>query len=89
MAFQKIPTVKKVKLTAFKKSNLKVLINSIVTSNPVPDEIDPFKIAIKNIKIANLNCEKKLICLSDEDKPKSGLRKEYKARKIEKIPKII
>ena len=37
--FQKIPTVKNVKLIARRKSNPKVFIKSIVTSNPVPEEI--------------------------------------------------
>ena len=48
--FQKIPTVKKVKLIARMKSIPKVFIKSIVTSNPVPEEIEPFKIPIKKIK---------------------------------------
>jgi len=30
------------------------IINSIVTSNPVPEEIEPFKIPIRKIKIKNL-----------------------------------
>ena len=52
--FQKIPTVKNVKLIARRKSIRKVFIKSIVTSNPVPDEIEPFKIPIRKIKIKNL-----------------------------------
>ena len=52
--FQKIPTVKNVKLTARRKSIPKVFIKSIVTSNPVPEEIEPFKIPIRKIKIKNL-----------------------------------
>ena len=44
--FQKIPTVKNVKLIARRKSIPKVLIKSIVTSNPVPEEIEPFKILL-------------------------------------------
>ena len=52
--FQKIPTVKKVKLIARRKSIPKVLIKSIVTNNPVPDEIEPFKIPIRKIKTKNL-----------------------------------
>ena len=52
--FQKIPTVKKVKLIARMKSIPKVFIKSIVTSKPVPEEIDPFKIPIKKMKIKNL-----------------------------------
>ena len=51
--FQKIPTVKNVKLTARRKSIPKVLIKRIVTSNPVPEEIEPFKMPIKKIKIKN------------------------------------
>ena len=39
--FQKIPTVKNVKLIARRKSISKVFIKSIVTSNPVPEEIEP------------------------------------------------
>ena len=49
--FQKIPTVKNVKLIARRKSIPNVFIRSMVTSNPVPDEIEPFKIPIKKIKI--------------------------------------
>ena len=52
--FQKIPTVKNVKLIALRKSTLKVFIKSIVTSNPVPEEIEPFKMPVKKIKIKNL-----------------------------------
>ena len=52
--FQKIPTVKNVKLIALRKSISKVFINSIVTSNPVPEEIEPFSIPIRKIKIKNL-----------------------------------
>ena len=52
--FQKIPTVKNVILIARRKSNSKVFIKSIVTSNPVPEEIEPFKIPIRKIKIENL-----------------------------------
>ena len=52
--FQKIPTVKNVKLTARRKSIPKVFIKSIVTSNPVPEEIEPFNIPIRKIKIRNL-----------------------------------
>ena len=48
--FQNIPTVKNVKLMARRKSIPKVLIKSIVTSNPVPEEIEPFKIPIKKIR---------------------------------------
>ena len=52
--FQKIPTVKNVKLIARRKSISKVFIKSIVTSNPVPEEIEPFKMPIRKIKIKNL-----------------------------------
>ena len=52
--FQKIPTVKNVILMARRKSISKVFINSIVTSNPVPEEIEPFNIPIRKIKIKNL-----------------------------------
>ena len=52
--FQKIPTVKNVKLTARRKSIPKVFIKSIVTNNPVPEEIEPFKIPIRKIKNKNL-----------------------------------
>ena len=45
--FQKIPTVRNVKLIARKKSIPKVLIRSIVTSNPVPEEIEPLIIPIR------------------------------------------
>jgi len=52
--FQKIPTVKNVKLIARIKSILNVFIKSIVTNNPVPEEIEPFKIPIRKIEIKNL-----------------------------------
>ena len=52
--FQKIPTVKNVTLIARTKSISKVFIKSIVTSNPVPEEIEPFKMPIRKIKIKNL-----------------------------------
>ncbi len=52
--FQKIPTVKNVKLIALRKSISKVFIKSIVTNNPVPEEIEPFKIPIRKIKTKNL-----------------------------------
>ena len=52
--FQKIPTVKNVKLIARRKSIPKVFIKSIVTSSPVPEEIEPFKIPIRKIKSKNL-----------------------------------
>ena len=48
-AFQKIPTVKKVKLTALRKFIWKVLIKRTVTNKPVPEETDPFRIPIKKI----------------------------------------
>ena len=75
-AFQKIPTVKKVNRIALRKSIPKVLIKSIVTSKPVPDDIDPFKIAIKKISNANLRFKNRLICLFSENKPKSDLLNE-------------
>ena len=74
--FQKIPTVKNVMLIARRKSISKVFINRIVTSNPVPDEIEPFNIPIRKIKIKNLNLRKKLSLLFPDDKPKSGLMNE-------------
>ena len=74
--FQKIPTVKNVKLIALRKSILKVFIKSIVTSNPVPEEIEPFKIPIRKIKIKNLISWNKLSFLFTEDKPKSDLKNE-------------
>ena len=74
--FQKIPTVKNVILMARRKSIPKVFINSIVTSNPVPEEIQPFNIPIKKIKIKNLILWTELSFLLPDDKPKSGLRSE-------------
>ena len=74
--FQKIPTVKNVILIARRKSISKVFIKSIVTSNPVPEEIEPFNIPIRKIKIKNLIFWTKLSLLFPDDKPKSGLRNE-------------
>ena len=74
--FQKIPTVKNVKPIALMKSILKVFIKSIVTSSPVPEEIEPFKKPIKKIKIKNLILWTKLRFLLPDDIPKSGLRNE-------------
>ena len=74
--FQKIPTVKNVILMALRKSISKVFIKSIVTSNPVPEEIEPFKIPIKKIKIKNLIFLNKLSSFSLDDKPKSDLKNE-------------
>ena len=74
--FQKIPTVKNVKLIARRKSIPKEFIKSIVTSNPVPEEIEPFKTPIRKIKIKNLILWKILSFLFPDDKPKSGLRNE-------------
>ena len=74
--FQKIPTVKNVILMARKKSISKVFINSIVTNNPVPEEMDPFNIPIRKITIKNLILLTKLGTLLPDDKPKSGLRNE-------------
>ena len=74
--FQKIPTVKNVKLIARRKSIPKVFIKSIVTSNPVPEEIEPFKIPIRKIKIKKRILYSKLGFLSADDKPKSDLNNE-------------
>ena len=74
--FQKIPTVKKVKLMARRKSIPKVLINNIVTSNPVPEEIEPFSIPVRKIKIKNLIFWIKLSLLFPDDNPKSDLKNE-------------
>ena len=74
--FQKIPTVKNVILIARRKSISKVFIKSIVTSNPVPEEIEPFNIHIRKIKIKNLILWTKLSFLLPDDKHKSGLRNE-------------
>ena len=74
--FQKIPTVKNVILIARRKSISKVFIKSIVTSNPVPEEIEPFKIPMRKIKIENLILWNKLRFFLPDDKPKSGLRNE-------------
>ena len=53
-AFQKIPTVRKVILIELRKSRPNTLINKIVTNKPVPEEIEPFKIAIRNAIELNL-----------------------------------
>ena len=74
--FQKIPTVKNVILMARRKSISKVFINRIVTSNPVPEEMEPFNIPIRKIKIKNLILCTKLRSLLPDDIPKSGLRNE-------------
>ena len=74
--FQKMPTVKNVKLIARRKSIPKVLIKSIVTSNPVPEEIEPFKIPIKKIKIKNLILLINLSSIFPDDIPKSDLKNE-------------
>ena len=74
--FQKIPTVKNVILMARRKSISKVYIKSIVTSNPVPEEIEPFNIPIRKIKIKNLILWTKSSSLWPDDKPKSGLSNE-------------
>ena len=74
--FQKIPTVKNVILIARRKSISKVFIKSIVTSNPVPEEIEPFKMPMRKIKIKNPILWRKLSFLLPDDKPKSGLRNE-------------
>jgi len=74
--FQKIPTVKNVILMARRKSISKVFIKSIVIINPVPEEIEPFKIPVRKIKIINLILWTKLSFLLPDDNPKSGLRNE-------------
>ena len=74
--FQKIPTVRNVKLIARRKSIPKVLIRSIVTSNPVPEDIEPFIIPIRKTKIKNLILWTKFSLNFPDDKPKSGVRTE-------------
>ena len=74
--FQKIPTEKNVKLIARRKSISKVFIKSIVTSNPVPEEIEPFKIPIRKIEIKNLILWTKESLLFPDNNPKSGLKNE-------------
>ena len=74
--FQKIPTVRNVKLMALRKSIPWFFIKRIVTSNPVPDEIEPFKTPIRKIKIKNLILLNKLRFLFPDDKPKSDLKNE-------------
>ena len=61
---------------ARRKSISKVFISSIVTSNPVPEEIEPFNIPMRKIKIKKLILWAKLSFLLPDDKPKSGLRNE-------------
>ena len=61
---------------ARRKSISKVFIKSIVTSNPVPEEIEPFKIPIRKRKTKNLILWAKLSFIFPDDKPKSGLRNE-------------
>ena len=74
--FQKIPTVRNVKLMALRKSIPWIFIKRIVTSNPVPDEIEPFKTPMRKIKIKNLILLNKLRLLFPDDKPKSDLKNE-------------
>ena len=74
--FQKIPTVRNVKLIARRKSIPKVLIRSIVKSNPVPEEIEPFIIPIKKTRIKNLTLLTKFSLIFPDDKPKPGVRNE-------------
>ena len=74
--FQKIPTVRNVKLIALRKSIPKVLIRSIVTSKPVPEEIEPFIIPIMKTKIKNLILWTKFGLMFPDDKPKSGVKTE-------------
>ena len=71
--FQKVPTVRNVKLIARRKSIPKVFIKSIVTSNPVPEEIEPFIIPIRKIKIINTLLLNRLNWVFPDDKPKSDL----------------
>ena len=87
-AFQKIPTEKKVKLTALRKSISKYLIKEIVTNKPVPEEIEPLRIPMKKISITKLNFNLKLILYSEEFCPKLVLKKEYNDKNIENNPKI-
>ena len=74
--FQKIPTVRNVKLIARRKSIPKVLIKSIVTSNPVPEEIEPLIIPIRKTRIKNLILWTKFGLIFPDDKPNSGVRTE-------------
>ena len=75
-AFQKIPTQKKVILIAFKKSNPKIFIKRIVTSKPVPEDMEPFNMPIIKTKTINFIQIKKSIFLFIIVNPKSGLVKE-------------
>tara|TARA_Y100000991_G_scaffold31743_1_gene20309 strand:+ start:556 stop:975 length:420 start_codon:yes stop_codon:yes gene_type:complete len=86
IAFQKIPTVKKVKLIALRKSILKIFSNKIVTNKPVPEDTEPLRIPIKKIGITNFNLKLKLILSSEEINPKFGFKEEYRAKTIEKRP---
>ena len=88
MAFQKIPTVKKVKLTALRKSILNIFINKIVTNKPVPEDTEPLSIPIKNIGIINLKFKPGLMLQSSESIPKEGFRREYIAKITENRPNI-
>tara|TARA_B100000674_G_C37396696_1_gene714379 strand:- start:15 stop:422 length:408 start_codon:yes stop_codon:yes gene_type:complete len=88
-AFQKIPTVKNVILIALRKSIPNVLINKIVISKPVPEDIDPFNIPIKKLKPINTSLEKRLTFLGITSKPKLGLKKEYDPKNIENNPNNI
>ena len=74
--FQNIPTVKNVRLIARRKSIRKVFIKSIVKSNPVPDEIELFKMPIRKINIKNLVLWTKLILLLSDNNPRSGVKNE-------------
>ena len=74
--FQKIPTVRNVKLIARRKSIPKVLIRSIVTSNPVPEEIEPFIMPIRKTKIKNLILWTKFSLKFPDDIPNPGVRNE-------------
>tara|TARA_Y100001933_G_C18479935_1_gene347868 strand:+ start:128 stop:499 length:372 start_codon:yes stop_codon:yes gene_type:complete len=75
-AFQKIPTVRKVILIDVRKSNPKVFINNIVTNNPVPEEMEPFRIAIIKVNILNLIIVYKLNFFFIDINPKFGFNRE-------------
>ena len=53
----------------------------------MPEEIEPFKIPIRKIKIKNLILCKKFSLFSPDNCPKSDFKKEYSARNIDIIPK--
>ena len=49
LRIQQIPTEKKVKVTALRKSILKILINKIVTNKPVPEDTEPLRYQLKEV----------------------------------------